>query len=268
MMTQKLQASRGSRRTAAQANLTIGQLARTAGVSTSMLRFYEREGLLAPARRTGAGYRLYPREAMQTLLFIHRAQRLGFSLADIRLFLQSRGGSGLGGEAVAGIAQQRLLEIERRSTELLVLRHELELFLDDLPQQLGRTAGGAAARLYRNLIDHVCGHEPGRVSAPSLHRLMQRLGCSLAGVEQDQLLRALRGQHLHVWKDGDGYAILVRERSSAISAALRALVDGERGCHAHVAVDLVESCEGLMLTARGENAFLFAQLFLALEAAA
>jgi DNA-binding transcriptional MerR regulator len=106
---------RRSRRAAAKAatsaRLSIGQLARAANVSTSMLRFYEREGLLTAVQRTGAGYRLYSREASQTLLFIHRSQRLGFSLADIRLFLQSRGGNALGGDAVAGIAQQRFLEI-------------------------------------------------------------------------------------------------------------------------------------------------------------
>ncbi|HWG31942.1 MAG TPA: MerR family DNA-binding transcriptional regulator, partial [Steroidobacteraceae bacterium] len=60
-----------------EALLTIGALAQRAQVSTSMLRFYEREGLLRPARRSSGGYRLYGAEAERTLLFIRRAQRLG-----------------------------------------------------------------------------------------------------------------------------------------------------------------------------------------------
>ena len=38
--------------------MTIGALARRLNVSTSMLRFYEREGLLSPERRSASGYRL------------------------------------------------------------------------------------------------------------------------------------------------------------------------------------------------------------------
>src|SRR5215831_3519564 len=132
--------------------LTIGRLAERANVSTSMLRFYEREGLLKPARRSGSGYRLYSEDAEETLLFIRRAQRLGFSLDDIKLVLA--GGAGRAGRNVVGIAEHRFLEIERRLTELLVLRHELELFLDDLARRVGRSAGGAAGRLYRDLLEH------------------------------------------------------------------------------------------------------------------
>ena len=40
--------------------LTIGELAKRAGLRTSALRYYEREGLLEPAERTEAGYRLPP----------------------------------------------------------------------------------------------------------------------------------------------------------------------------------------------------------------
>ena len=43
--------------------LTIGQLAKRVGVRTSTLRYYEDEGLLAPVRRSEAGYRLYDEQA-------------------------------------------------------------------------------------------------------------------------------------------------------------------------------------------------------------
>jgi len=78
--------------------VTIGALAERAHVSTSMLRFYEREGLLRPARRSAGGYRLYDADAEQTLLFIRRAQRLGLSLEDIRVMLAGQGRNGISGK--------------------------------------------------------------------------------------------------------------------------------------------------------------------------
>ena len=248
------------------AHLTIGQLARRAGVSTSMLRFYEREGLLVSAARSASGYRLYPVGALRALTFIHRAQRLGFSLGDIKL-LAGEEARAARGHTVVDIAEQRFIEIERRLTELLVLRHELELFLDDLTTQVGRAAGGGTARIYRQLVDHVCGHEPQRSAPGTVQRLIKRLGCALATVEQDRVFAALRGRHMHVWKEADGYTILVRDRSAAVLAALERLVAAEAGCNLHVDVALAPHPEGLQLRVRGESAYLYAQLFLTLESA-
>jgi len=248
--------------------VTIGALAQRAQVSTSMLRFYEREGLLRPARRSASGYRLYGADAEQTLLFIRRAQRLGLSLEDIRVVLAGRGGNGISGRTVVGIAEQRFLAIERRLTELLVLRHELELFLDDLARRVGRSAGGAAGRLYRDLLDHMCRDHDARVAPSSMMRLMRRIGCSLANADCERIFAALRGRHVHLWREGDGYTILLPGHEAAVTAALRQLKDAEAGCTAHVDLTLAETAEGQLLTARGDQAFLFAQLFLALEAAA
>ena len=65
----------------------IGELAELAGVNRETLRYYERRGLLEPARRTGSGYRVYDRESAARLLFIKRAQTFGFSLEEIRALL-------------------------------------------------------------------------------------------------------------------------------------------------------------------------------------
>ena len=77
-----------------QREYTIGALAKRARVAPSVLRYYEKEGLLVPGRRTASGYRVYGPDAEKTLLFINRAKRLGFSLDDIRQFLAA--GCGLG----------------------------------------------------------------------------------------------------------------------------------------------------------------------------
>jgi DNA-binding transcriptional MerR regulator len=245
--------------------LTIGALARRLNVSTSMLRFYEREGLLAPERRSASGYRLYPPSAEKKLLFIRRAQRLGFSLNDIRLLLQ--GGEAHSGNDVMDIAEQRFLDIERRLTEMLVLRHELEFFLEDLTERVGRAASGPTGRLYKELLDQVCGHDTQRKATSSLTRLIRRLGCSLASGQREKIFNTLRGRHIHIWREDDGYSILVAGRDAAVEQALRALAASEANCHAHVEPHVSEADEGYLFQARGANAFLFAQLFLALESA-
>lgn len=71
--------------------LTIGKIAASAQVSTDSIRFYEREGLLSPARKSAAGYRLYTEEALRRLNFIKHAQQCGFSLGEIRELLEIKG---------------------------------------------------------------------------------------------------------------------------------------------------------------------------------
>jgi Cu(I)-responsive transcriptional regulator len=64
--------------------LTIGKIARQTGLGIETIRFYEKEGLLAPPLRNRANYRLYPEEEVTRLRFIKRAKELGFSLKEIR----------------------------------------------------------------------------------------------------------------------------------------------------------------------------------------
>ncbi len=89
--------------------LTIGQLAKRVGVRTSTLRYYEEQALLTPTSRSDAGYRLYDEQAEQNLLFIQRAQRLGFLLSDIRTLLKGRQSQGLSDEMLLQIAEDRYL---------------------------------------------------------------------------------------------------------------------------------------------------------------
>ena len=70
--------------------LTIGKLAAASEISADALRYYEAEGLLAPAARTASGYRLYGEEALRRVRFIRHAQACGFTLAEIRVLLQLR----------------------------------------------------------------------------------------------------------------------------------------------------------------------------------
>jgi len=71
-------------------SLSIGQLAKQAGVGVETVRFYEREGLLAEPERRQSGYRQYQIDTVQRLLFIRRAKELGFTLKEIRELLSLR----------------------------------------------------------------------------------------------------------------------------------------------------------------------------------
>src|SRR6266700_6790319 len=72
------------------ATLSIGQVARKAGVGVETVRFYEREGLLEEPPRRTSGYRQYSEEVVKRIGFIKRAQKLGFSLKEITELLLLR----------------------------------------------------------------------------------------------------------------------------------------------------------------------------------
>ena len=63
--------------------LRISELARSVGIPTSTVRYYERIGLIPGPARSDSGYRIYDADAQTRLLFITRAKRLGLSLEAI-----------------------------------------------------------------------------------------------------------------------------------------------------------------------------------------
>ena len=63
--------------------LRVSELAERARVTPSTVRFYERAGLLSPARRAANGYRVFDESALDELAFISRAKGIGMSLEDI-----------------------------------------------------------------------------------------------------------------------------------------------------------------------------------------
>ena len=63
--------------------LTRSALARSAGVTPSAVRYYERAGVLPEPARTAKGYRVYGPADVERLRFVRRAQELGFTLDEI-----------------------------------------------------------------------------------------------------------------------------------------------------------------------------------------
>lgn len=105
-------------------SLSIGRLARAAGVGVDTVRFYERAGLMPQAPRTASGYRSYGPDAVARLRFIRRAKALGFALEEIAELLRLSEGKG-GRAGVKALAERRLADLERRIRELSVFRDAL-----------------------------------------------------------------------------------------------------------------------------------------------
>ena len=245
--------------------LTIDELAQRVGLRPSALRYYEAEGLLMPSDRTESGYRLYDEAAADTARLIRQAQRLGFSLAEIHTLLDAWRGGDLDNAETLALAEGRYLALERQVTELRVQQHELELFL----LNLRGGAPGAAQTAFGRLVDHICaGPATGRTSDAAFDWLAAYADCPLSSNEALAALAQLRGQHVHIWQEGDSYHILVVSRDEAVAAALRELARIESECHLHPdsRPELRDDQEGYILIAHGPHAFILAGLFLALEA--
>jgi MerR family mercuric resistance operon transcriptional regulator len=105
--------------------LTIGQVARQAGVGIETIRFYERQGLLEPPARKESGYRQYDDEAVRRLQFIRRAKELGFTLKDIGELISLREDPEAGAGEIKARAQARLEEIEHKIADLQRMRDAL-----------------------------------------------------------------------------------------------------------------------------------------------
>jgi len=105
-------------------DLTIGELARRAGMSTSAIRYYESVGLVEPERRS-SGRRLYGELAVERLALISFAKDIGFSLGQVRQLL-----AGFPEETPAGarwteLATSKLAELDVEARRIEVMRAAL-----------------------------------------------------------------------------------------------------------------------------------------------
>jgi DNA-binding transcriptional MerR regulator len=117
-------------------SLTRGQLAQRVGVNLETLRFYEKEGLLAPASRTSSGYRQFAESAIDRLEFVRRAKGLGFSLTEIRELLVLQEGNAQTCVEVRDRLQNKLVALLAKKAELESLEAQLRSALRKCDRQL------------------------------------------------------------------------------------------------------------------------------------
>jgi DNA-binding transcriptional MerR regulator len=113
--------------------LTIGELATRSGVTAEAVRYYEREGVVPRASRTGPGrYRQYGDADVERLRFIRRARELGFSLGEVRELLALADGSpNQPCTDVNRIAHAHLAQVDAKLAQLGALRVELDRVLGE-----------------------------------------------------------------------------------------------------------------------------------------
>ncbi len=105
--------------------LTIGELAKHARVNLETIRYYERQELLPKPPRSQSGYRAFPEESVGRIRFIKQAQKVGFSLKEIKelLMLQTKPHS-----VAADLGEQveaKIAHIEEKLRALRTIKKDL-----------------------------------------------------------------------------------------------------------------------------------------------
>jgi MerR family copper efflux transcriptional regulator len=112
-------------------------MAKRGGVGIDTVRYYERNGLLAPHTRLASGYRRYGDLELARLRFIRRAQALGFTLRQIKELLALSAQRDVG--QVKRSAQAKLVDVEARIASLERVREGLAKLIAACPGH-GRAA--------------------------------------------------------------------------------------------------------------------------------
>lgn len=115
--------------------LTIGKLAGLAATSTDSLRYYEREGLIAPAAKSQSGYRLYDADSIRRIRFIKQAQRCGFTLTEIRELLSLRSERSTCCGDIRKLAVEKKLQVESRIKAMKLISRALDRLIADCTEE-------------------------------------------------------------------------------------------------------------------------------------
>ena len=135
--------------------LRSGTLAKAAGVSPDTIRHYERIGVLPRASRTESGYRVYPASAVERVLVVQRALRIGFTLAELTDVLKARDAGEAPCERVYELAQGKLKGIEADIEALKRTKRYLQKVLADWEERTQRAGPGQQSHLLYSLSEAV-----------------------------------------------------------------------------------------------------------------
>ena len=117
--------------------MTIGRLAKAAGVNVETVRYYQRRGLLREPSKPPGGQRRYAPAVVQQIAFIRRAQLLGFSLEEVKSLMDL---SDARDSREAGtIAERKYESLGARIAQLNGMRRQLKRLI----QVCKRKARGA-----------------------------------------------------------------------------------------------------------------------------
>lgn len=104
---------------------SIREAAALTGVSARMIRHYETVGLIPPAGRSFANYRLYQDADLHRLRFIQRARRLGFPMTQIGTLLGLWNDASRTSREVKALAMDHADALSERIREMETMRQSL-----------------------------------------------------------------------------------------------------------------------------------------------
>jgi DNA-binding transcriptional MerR regulator len=112
------------------AALRIGQVSKKSKASIHTIRYYEKMGLLKKPARSGGGFRLYPLETVDQLLFIQKAQAMGLTLREVKQIICC-GDKGLGPccDLTVNVFSKKVRELEGKIAELEAMKSRLKAVL-------------------------------------------------------------------------------------------------------------------------------------------
>jgi MerR family copper efflux transcriptional regulator len=131
--------------------LHSGEIAKSTGVSPDTIRHYEKIGVLPRAFRTESGYRLYPESAIERVLVVQRALRIGFTLAELADVLKARDAGGVPCQRVHKLAREKLKSVSAEIAVLKKTEKYLRQVVSDWKQRMRRTSPGQRSNLLHSL---------------------------------------------------------------------------------------------------------------------
>lgn len=135
--------------------LLCGELAKATGVSPDTIRHYEKIGVLPKALRSPSGYRIYAQSAIERVMVVQRALRIGFTLGELSEVLKARDAGGAPCQRVYELAQSKLKGIAAEIVALRQTERYLKKVLADWEQRIKRAGKGQKTLLLHTLMDGV-----------------------------------------------------------------------------------------------------------------
>jgi len=111
-----------------QQGMTIGRLAKAAGVNVETVRYYQRRGLIVEPAKPHGGQRRYSNAVLARIAFIRRAQQLGFSLAEVKELLQHS--EGRNHRETRRIAERKHASLDLHILQLSRMRRRLKALIE------------------------------------------------------------------------------------------------------------------------------------------
>ncbi len=115
--------------------LLIGEVATRSGISRKALRVYEAAGIIPKPRRTPSGYRLYDNGALELVAFVRQAQRLGFTLDEIKEIISMKRSGHAPCPHVRDLVNRKATELDQTLADLQEVRRGLRALLRRWPSQ-------------------------------------------------------------------------------------------------------------------------------------